>query len=1092
MHQKHPYPKCAVALSMSLFFILSVFTRVEASEQADIQTVRAGIFAFDGYHVKDEDGDLSGYGIEVLNLISAHSHLNFEYVGYDKSFSDMLDMLKSGEIDVVTASRKLPEREEEFAFSFPIGQNDTTLSIKADDPTLRADDPSTYDGMTVGVLAGSRLNQRLEDFAAEKGFSYHKREYPDNDSLTADLQAGRIDAIFSSSLRQTAGEKTLDTVGSDLFYAIVRKDDTELLDEINYALDQMNINEGDWKNDLFYRYYGNTYPSASAFTKRERTYIQDVISGKKKITVTAIGDRTPYSYVRDGRLQGILPEYFAQVMELAGLPYKVVMPKDRRDYYKLAENDGVDVVIDKRCSDEAAPVIPTSGFETDTYLTTGIAKVTRRDHTGEIRTVAITDSQGEFPIETGFTGDAQIVRYPTRDDTMRAVLDRRADAAYVYTYTAQAFVNNDTTGSLQFGIEDDIRFNFKMYVRDTCDHELVTILNKCIRRMPEDTTSQLITKYTAYAPEDMSFARYMQTHPEIMIPVTLAAALAAVLIIFFFLRSRWRGRLLQSKERSNQKLGEQLAIVDALSHDYLNIYAVDTEKDTVRIIKLEGYRTTGITEEAAEYSYTTLLHQYIRERVHADDQAGLREALSIERVTKELAEHTKYIGSYRVMMDGSVHHYQFTYVVIPKNDYHKETFALAAFRNIDDLVQKELEQKDTLEKALAQAQAANAAKTRFLNNMSHDIRTPMNAIIGFANLALSHLDDPDRMEDHLNKILTSSKHLLNLINDVLDMSHIESGKIRLEEQTVDLTAVIRDLQTIIQADVRAKQIDLHVETHQMTDNLIVCDRLRLNQVLLNILSNAVKYTDSGGTIRICVTQSGGAPKGCGTYQFKIQDTGKGMSSAFLEHIFEPFEREQTSTISQIQGTGLGLAITKNLVDMMGGTIDVTSEKGVGSEFTVTFCFPITDAPAPMPEAEAGTDGLPDLLCGRKILLVEDNELNREIAQTILEGVGLIVDTANDGSVAVKIMEKAAADAYDLILMDIQMPIMDGYEAARQIRQIDDPVRSAIPIVAMTADAFEEDRQKAIDAGMNGHITKPIDVSRLMATLTEILRKDKDI
>ncbi len=420
-------------------------------------------------------------------------------------------------------------------------------------------------------------------------------------------------------------------------------------------------------------------------------------------------------------------------------------------------------------------------------------------------------------------------------------------------------------------------------------------------------------------------------------------------------------------------------------------------------------------------------------------------------------------------------------------------------KDITAQVRKQREQTQALQEALMQAQHANSAKTTFLSNMSHDIRTPMNAIIGFTSLAAAHIDNTEQVQDYLAKISTSSNHLLSLINDVLDMSRIESGKVELEAKVTSLSQILDDLQTIVQSDIKAKQLTFSMERIDLTDVWVLCDKLRLQQVLLNILSNAVKYTRPGGEVRFLAVQTERAEEGAGgcvSYQFRIQDTGIGMSQTFLKHLFEPFEREETATVSGIQGTGLGLSITKSIVDMMDGTIEVTSQVGKGTEFTVSFCFP-TAAPVEALSVESkrleqtasisrrGADiAGPD---GRKLLLVEDNELNQEIARTILEEAGFCIDTADDGTVAVEKIGTAPAGTYDLILMDVQMPVMDGYQATRMIRAMEDLAKATIPIVAMTANAFEEDRQKAAQAGMDGYVAKPIDVERLMVVLEEILR-----
>ncbi len=544
-------------------------------------------------------------------------------------------------------------------------------------------------------------------------------------------------------------------------------------------------------------------------------------------------------------------------------------------------------------------------------------------------------------------------------------------------------------------------------------------------------------------------------------------------------------------------------------------------------------------------------------------------------------------------------------------------------RNAKAIMDRTVQQAVLTEK-LHKAEAADRAKTTFLSNMSHDIRTPMNAIIGFTTLAQANLDNRERTQEYLAKILSSSNHLLSLINDVLDMSRIESGKLNIEEKPCTISEIFRDMRNIIQTQMNAKQLNFYMDTLDVVDESIYCDKLHVNQVLLNLLSNAIKFTPAGGSVALTVRQKPRAPKGYGSYEITVKDSGIGMSPDFIEHIFEPFERERNTTASGIQGTGLGMAITKNIVDTMGGTIAVHSEQGKGTEFVIDLDFRLQNAPqqvevvrelqglralvvddsfttcdsvtkmltqigmraewvlhgkeavlharqafelgdeyyayivdwylpdlsglevvrqvraivgenAPIIivtaydwtafEEEARAAGVtafcnkpiflsdlrdilvgahpgaaqqheapagPDLseLRGMRLLLVEDNELNREIAEELLVENGFAVDCAEDGVVAVEKVENSAPDAYALVLMDIQMPRMNGYDAARAIRALPDPQRANIPIVAMTANAFEEDRQRALDSGMNAHIPKPIDVQRLLKVLGDILKGRK--
>ena len=521
-----------------------------------------------------------------------------------------------------------------------------------------------------------------------------------------------------------------------------------------------------------------------------------------------------------------------------------------------------------------------------------------------------------------------------------------------------------------------------------------------------------------------------------------------------------------------------------------------------------------------------------------------------------------------------------------------------------------------LYEAVRAAETANRAKSTFLSNMSHDIRTPMNAVIGFTTLAVSNIDNKEKVRDYLGKILSSSNHLLSLINDVLDMSRIESGKIHLEETEVSLSDMLHDLKTIISGHIYAKQLELYMDAMDVTDEDVYCDKTRLNQVLLNLLSNAIKFTPAGGTVSVRLKQFPGTKKGSGLYEIRVKDSGIGMSQEFIQRIFSPFERERTSTVSRTQGTGLGMAITKNIVDMMGGTIEVRTEQGKGTEFIVRLplriqseqrsiekiaeledlkalvvdddfntCDSVTkmlvkvgmrsewtlsgkeavlrarqsmelgdafhayiidwrlpdmngievarqirglgdDTPIIILtaydwsdiEVEARAAGV-NAFCakplfmsdiretlmtaigqkqtgaencilpetgsdfrGRCILLVEDNELNREIAEEILKQYGFLVDIAENGAVAVEKVKNSAPGTYDLVLMDIQMPVMNGYEATEQIRALEDPALAKIRILAMTANAFDEDRKQALKCGMDGFLSKPIVMEELIRTL----------
>ena len=405
--------------------------------------------------------------------------------------------------------------------------------------------------------------------------------------------------------------------------------------------------------------------------------------------------------------------------------------------------------------------------------------------------------------------------------------------------------------------------------------------------------------------------------------------------------------------------------------------------------------------------------------------------------------------------------------------------------NLYNLMQ---ERERRMEIQKLEAEQSNLAKSTFLSNMSHDIRTPMNAIIGYTTLSQKEADIPPKVSDYLTKIDASSRHLLALINDVLEMSRIESGKMELEPAPCSLVQGMDEVHDLFSTQMETKKITYTVTADGLQNKTVLCDMNRLNRVLLNLISNAYKFTPEGGSVSVTLTQTG-AQDGVASYELRVKDTGMGMSPEFAAKVFEAYERERTTAVDHIQGTGLGMAITKSIVDLMGGTIEVETEKGKGTEFIIHVSFPIVEEPEETAaDSQDGESAAPEIDFSKvKLLLVEDNEINREIATILLEEAGFQLDTAENGKIAVEKVAAARPDDYQVVLMDIQMPVMNGYEATKAIRALPNPGLANIPIVAMTANAFSEDIQAAKDAGMNSHIAKPIDVAKMLATLEEILR-----
>ncbi len=526
----------------------------------------------------------------------------------------------------------------------------------------------------------------------------------------------------------------------------------------------------------------------------------------------------------------------------------------------------------------------------------------------------------------------------------------------------------------------------------------------------------------------------------------------------------------------------RMELIQALSLDFTLVCFVDPETGLATPVRVEGKGVNFHFDSRIPLEES--MEPYIRQWVYEDDRDMMRSAVSLETLKKELKLQKVYTINYRKMKGKEIVYFQMK--AVSAGTESGDHGIVLGFRSVDADIRKEMEQNALLETALSQANQASKAKTIFLSNMSHDIRTPMNAIVGFTNLAITHIDQQELVAEYLQKIETSGNHLLSLINDILDMSRIESGKIHLDEKPCSLPEIINSLRNILQADIHAKQLELQIDTVDLVDEEICCDKLRLNQVLLNLLSNAIKYTGAGGSISMRIIEKAGAPAGYANYVFIIRDNGIGMSPEFVTRIFEPFERERNSTISKIQGTGLGMAITKNVVDMMNGTIEVKSEPGVGSEFTVSFTFRLQAVITPKTDRTATDKVVSSPRRTGKLLLAEDVEMNQEIAVTILENAGFSVEIAENGQIAVDMVQKSEPGYYQAVLMDVQMPVMDGYEATQKIRHLENRELASLPIIAMTANAFTEDREAALKSGMNGHISKPIDVKVLFQTLDSII------
>lgn len=1070
----------ALACILTVSFIINIsLVPVSGAENK----IRVGFFKFSGYHEISADGTRSGYGYDFFQKIGALDDWTFDYSGYDLSYSDNLDMLERGELDVVTSASKTPEREKMFLFSDePIGTNATIFTVKAGNTNVIAKEYSTYNGLKIGMLKGNSKNDNFYNFSLSHGFKYDPVYFDTEDELSRELQSGNVDGIVSGSLRSLHNEWLIESMNESDFYVVVNKNNEQLMKRINNAIHELDLKEPDWRNVLNRKYYSLDTKGSVMLDSEERDYLREFISSGRKLKVLVNPEMAPYSYFENGEAKGIFPAIFRKFADKNHIDYEFIKTQSHEEYHRVRKSGTADIVLDFNDTFYNAEE---EGYKlTDTYLETDIARLIRKKHDGDIKKIGViihSDLLRSY-IE-GIYAPEDIINYTSMDECIDAVNDGSIDAAVMCAYTAARITRNDVKNRYSYALMGDLAMSYCMGVSNRESHLLISVLNKEIVGLGAESRSAIIMKEADLRSSDgdHSLVDFLYVNP--------VYGMAALLFISLF------------------------AIVCI-----------------VLITRLNAQKTLK--------------------------------------------------------------------------------------KKIEEVSRKYEIKEQELSEALVMADQANRAKTTFLNNMSHDIRTPMNAIIGFTALASAHLDNTERAKDYLSKIAQSSDHLLSLINDVLDMSRIESGNVHIEEKPENLAEILHGLRNIIQADIHAKHLELFIDTVDVSNENICCDKLRLNQILLNLLSNAIKFTEPGGTITLRVTQKPSKKEHCGVYEFLVKDTGIGMSPKFAKTIFEPFTRERTSTVSGIQGTGLGMSITKNIVDMMKGTISVNSQPGKGTEFVVELEFSLhgetlelseltelrgkrslvvdddviscqsvskmlremglrsewtmygkeavvrteealdmgdpyevyiidwsmpdmngietvrrirrvigNEAPIILLSAydwsdvedEAYKAGVTDFISkplfasdlhyvlertvnntdkeevneiketdfkGKRILLAEDNELNREIAVEILGNMGFSVDSAENGKEAYEAVRDSQPGYYDLVLMDIQMPVMDGYEATEKIRGLDNDELSNIPIIAMTANAFEEDRLKAIESGMNDHLAKPID----MAKLTELLKK----
>ena len=1058
----------ALSLALCLFLLLSPLGGT--ARAAERTTVRVGFFAFDGYHMQDENGVRSGYGYELLQHLVGYTDWALEFVGYDKSWSEMQEMLADGRIDLLTSAQKTPEREARFAFSDqPIGTSAALLTVRAGNTAFIAEDYARWDGIRVGMIQGNSRNEAFAAFAAAHGFTYAPVYFDSTDGLMAALKVDDgVDAVITSNLRAITDEWVLAQFDASPFYIMTRKGDSALLRQVNDAVGSLLNVEPELRTTLMNKYYSPDSGDEIAFSIEERTLIA---AGGPTLTAIINPDRAPYSYLENGQLTGILYDLAQEIIARSGLDIRFKPLATRAEYLACLAAGDYDLRFD--AGYDFADAEARDCRLTVSYLEAPISRLFRRE-AGTFSTAAllrdgVIAGVCRGPLEKK---GVALTYYDDTQEMIDAIMSEKQDVAYLNSSAAALAVQSEPTNRLASEELHGYASRYAVAVDADLDPLIYAILNKTAASI-WDTEIELISqRYSGYAENDPSLLAYLYDYP--------GHVLVAVVLLF-------------------------------------------TVTGLVTLLVLQARRRR---RDAAR-----LLDEEARNKLLAD--------------------------------------------------------------------------------ALADAENADAAKSQFLSRMSHEMRTPLNAILGFMELARDA--DPAATRTYLHNSTIAARQLLAVINDVLDMSAIESGKLKIAHSSFDFKQTLQAITSIYLP--LCQQKGLEYETRMLTpvDEWLVGDQLRVNQILMNLLGNAVKFTEKGH-IWLEISQQRSHDDEL-FLRISVSDTGIGMDEELQSRLFRPFEQESARTAQRYGGSGLGLSIVKNLVTMMDGAIRVESAPGKGSRFTVDLPFGRSElgrdvqlhggadrlrvlavddgenerqymatvldrigvrhgAAASCDEAlkalaRAADEGDPYTVClidwrmphvdgvettrrirarygsgvvvivvsayeqnqasenaraaganlfiakplfqstlfdllmtltggklareaagpvpalslsGHRVLLAEDVEMNRIVAEGLIGRLGVECDCVEDGRRAVERFRAAPPGFYDAILMDIKMPVMNGYEAAVAIRKLDVPDAAAIPIIALTADAFNEDIARALSAGMNAHVAKPIEPETLAAAL----------
>ncbi|ETP72982.1 signal transduction histidine kinase [Lachnospiraceae bacterium JC7] len=1106
--------KICCEILFGLFFLFILCSVPAYGDEIESKTVRVGYYENEVFQEGAEEGAVkTGYAYEYYHKLSEYTGWKYEYV-YG-GFGELYQMLLDGDIDLLAGLAWREERASLIGYPENIMGNESYYLVKHDTDDGITADPATMKGCRIGVLDSAMVSV-LEKYLSDHHVEAEVVTYSDHTMLFSAFDSHEVDILAAESDGAHGREhaEVLTAFGSSEYYLCVNIDRPDLLSELNSAQMMLAAEEPNFLNSLSAKYYSISV-TARAFSQAEHEWMNNHTS----LRVGYLENYLPYSDTdASGNVTGVIKDMVPSILGALGIPDISVSFTGYKSYDELIKD------ISSGAIDVAFPVggglyySEENGIYQSNAVASSPTAIIYKGEFGETTTDKFAINENNrmqyYYVKTNYP-DAAIVFYPSIDESLAAVISGEVGCTTLNGLRVNDILKNRKYENLsirQSSYNDDRCFGVKIG-----NEGLLKLLNRGINILGNDYAQNISYRYT----EGLSSYDIVDVLRDNMaIFVSIALFVAAVMIIFLVRDKNRSKREIQNKEtarkeleRANavlaetqrtkqQELEDRIALqeelleqqkrreqqdrmITALASDYRCVYHVDLDKNDAVCYRADPTDHEQ-TPEGIHFPYYERFSWYAEHSVAESYREGFLKFIDPGHVREALAKDLIIVYRYLAQRDGR-EYYEMIRMAgvrhVENRDDHIVHAVGLGLTVIDTEMRESMAKNQALGEALAAAEEANKAKTAFLSSMSHEIRTPMNAIIGLDSLALRNESLPEETREYLEKIGGSARHLLGLINDILDMSRIEAGRLILRKEEFSFSDMLEQINTMVMSQCSEKGLHYECKVVGGVSDCYIGDDMKLKQVLINILSNAIKFTEAPGDVTLIVERTA-VFRDHTTMKFRVKDTGIGMDKAFIPKVFDAFAQEDSERSNKYGSTGLGMAITKNIVELMNGTISVESEKGVGTEFVVVITLTNCQhhgSSANHVEPKKCAD-----LKGRHILMAEDVVINAEIMKQIIISREAEIDHAENGKILLSMFEKSPVGYYDAILMDVRMPEMDGLEATEAIRALDRPDAKLIPIIALTANAFDEDVQRSLQVGMNAHLSKPVEPEHLYQTLEELI------